>query len=251
MSVESTLIFGLFSPTALILGALGILALAVFLLAIFIFFGWVQIRSVAFSNTEAEKLKREAFRTADRIVAEARSEALRLVGETREETQELLKKAEHTIGAIEEETRVALKRLVDYESKRVEEAYGDLREVYQTIASDTKEAFSKAMEEVVGEVTKEIRVGLLQFQDELKNESLRYQKETAEHLKELRKEMEKEAEDYKHEAIERVHRSIYDVLFFVAKRVFGRTLDLDIEAQEELVIRALEEAKKSGLFSSP
>lgn len=248
MSIETPLIFGLFSPTAVVFGVLGILVITVFFLSLFIFLGWVQIRRIAFSDTEAEKLKREAFRTAAKVVSEARAEALHMLEETQGETRELLKKAERTIEIIEEETRTALKGLVAYESRRIEEAYEDLRKVYQDIATNTKEVFSKAIEGVAADATQEIRVRLLRFQGELKNESLRYQKEMAEYLKDLHREMEKEAEEYKQEAIKRVHSSIYDVLFFVSKRVFGRALDL--EAHEELVMMALEEAKKSGMFIS-
>ena len=55
-----------------------------------------------------------------------------------------------------------------------------------------------------------------------------------------------EVESYKQDLIKRVERSIFRIIYLVSTNVLGKTIDL--EGHRELVIKALEEAKREGFF---
>ena len=56
----------------------------------------------------------------------------------------------------------------------------------------------------------------------------------------------KEISDYKRESLRKVEDAIYRILNLVSKSILGKALSL--EDQQDLVVRALDEAKKQGFF---
>jgi len=65
-------------------------------------------------------------------------------------------------------------------------------------------------------------------------------------LSEKIQETEKEIENYKKEKLKEVDQKIYQILGEVAKKTIGKTIDLS--THEELVIEALEKAKREKIF---
>ena len=74
----------------------------------------------------------------------------------------------------------------------------------------------------------------------------RYERLTDQGLEEWRRTLKEEIEKKKEIGLKRVEESIYRILFFVSKEVLGKSINL--EDHQDLVVRALDDAKRQGFF---
>jgi F0F1-type ATP synthase membrane subunit b/b' len=99
------------------------------------------------------------------------------------------------------------------------------RQILQVLLKETKEKIKK-LEEEIGIISQETRKSFI----------------------EKRNEIEILLENYKKEKIKEIDERIFQLLVDITKKVLGKAIDLS--THEELVIKALEKAKKENFFET-
>ncbi len=123
--------------------------------------------------------------------------------------------------------------------------------------SQSREKLETVFQELVKENRKNIeRISqsfLLESKEKLNSLATKLEKETAQILNETKfdiekkkGEMEKEIEEIKKEKLKELEKNIYKIINDVTKKVLGKAIDLS--THEELVMKALEKAKKEKFF---
>jgi F0F1-type ATP synthase membrane subunit b/b' len=175
-------------------------------------------------GVEREKVLAEAKVQAKQIVSDAQTRAGQLISEAASfggKTQELLGKELQKVQAVE----------LGYYQKALQAARQDASASLGGLSQDVKEEVIKQIDTVRTSLTGEIQKAQL---------------ETKQMLSASYKKMEEELAVYKAERMKKVDEKIFEILRDVAAKAIGKALSL--EDHEDIVVKALEDAKKEHVL---
>ena len=225
----------------------GVLAVNVLLLVLFVVFIWLLLRRIVLSQQEAETYKQEAYAQVRTAIDGANAQAINIVQEATRKGRELIDQLSLLSNTAEKEVHDTLAALSYKQSEELRSAAGTIFKAYQELIANAERTLSDTLKQSVQASSERAAKHADQFQDLLKQELLRYQQAMDTRFNEWHKAAEQEIEQHKKDAIKKVESSIYEIIFFVSTEVLGKALDM--ERHQDLVIRALEEAKKEGFFA--
>ena len=186
-------------------------------------------------NIETEDMKNARLRAA-KMIDEANSNAL-----------DIINKANLSAGASSESFNQEIIRIASTQIKEFEKTTSEFTKLYSQILSDLK---TKNIE-VFQNVSKDIETNTI---EEIKNFRNSVEKLTVSSQKLVKKkidtdfaQVQKEIENYKAEELKKIDDKIYSLLEKVSKFTLGRAINLS--EHENLIIKALDRAKKEGLFA--
>lgn len=241
MSIESVPFIFFSTDTIRFIMLSGIFAM---LLVLFIF----SLRRETPFSPETEKRMREAQRVADEIVSHAHREALRIAKKSNEEAESILKFSHLFRAEAEKKFAGTLEEFSLREAERLSKVAQDLLVAYRTALENSKTKYLGNIEKSSEILTQEAREGVHALLTFLKGEIARYMKITDSEIVEARRTVARDLSAYREDKLKKVNESIYEILLLVSQEVFGHALK--IEEHEELILRALEEAKKEGVFKN-
>jgi exonuclease VII large subunit len=120
-------------------------------------------------------------------------------------------------------------------------------EIYTILEKETKKSFleiEKESRQILQVLLKETKEKIKKLEEEIGIIS----QETRKSFIEKRNEIEILLENYKKEKIKEIDERIFQLLVDITKKVLGKAIDLS--THEELVIKALEKAKKENFFET-
>ncbi len=97
-------------------------------------------------------------------------------------------------------------------------------------------------------IVEEAKKRATELSRDISGEMSKTYKSAEETLARIIKEAQKEIENYKREKMEEIDQKIYKILIEISRNVIGKAIDFS--THEELIIQALNQAKKDGLFES-
>ena len=185
---------------------------------------------------KANELFMNAQREASTIIQTASLKAREILGTAGVVKDEVLQTTTREILAISEQHKRYLK---DASLKYVE--------TYEHMAEEAQEEYLHTLHAASQAMAKDAQQSLGMFETFLKEQTIGYKLAMEKKIDQLRMEANTSIDEYRKEKLKRVDKSINEIILMVAKHVIGRSINL--KEHNELVIRALEEAKKEGFFS--
>lgn len=245
-----TLVSSSVDPVALVMG---VLALSILLLAVFIIASASFFKRVVLSQGEAERMREEARKEAEAIRAHAKADAMRLVEDAHKAAEKMVQEIAFLDERGKKEVADQLQVLLHREGERMRGATDAFLSGYAQ-ASDSAKAMWKRTAEEVSKTTERSIQGLLADLQKAADKEIGVMGEKlGEELKEWRKKVTQEFEEnrkelgmYRKEVMQKAEASAEQAVSVIAKEVLGRALSS--EDHEKLILRALEEARKTGLF---
>ena len=166
--------------------------------------------------------------------------------ETNKKATELLKQAQTIKETVSADFSEALRVLSQKEDERVGEVAGDLIRIYRAMMESMREQYGTIIRATAKEMGDSGQQSIRQLHELLKDQTTRYEGVLKQQIQEGFMSAQKEISSYKHESLRKVEEAIYRILNLVSKSIIGKVLSL--EDQQDLVIRALNEAKQEGFF---
>ena len=138
----------------------------------------------------------------------------------------------------------------DAQSKKVSEALDKLIQIYadkygKELASVQSKAI-RILESIPKDINDNVRAGIGNYKAAMEAELLKTQEEARLAVKNTYKAVYEELERYKKDRIDQLDKSILAMVEDVSKRVFKK--EISVHEHEKLVMKALEEAKRQGMF---
>jgi len=230
MTLEPIVFFDLVIATVVLAATLGVLVVSY--VKTLEKFKILQETRLTWQKKESD-IESEAHKKAVLILQEARSKATKIISEA-SASQDLLKKT------FEEQLKAAS---LD-QAKKLETISEDFLKAYQTTLADLKGNNIKTVSNISKDIEDSTKSELEDFKEILRKETFASQKIVEGKIEEDYKIVEKELETYKAERLKKIEEEIYNIIQNVSKEVLGKTLSL--QEHEQLVIDALEKAKKEG-----
>jgi F0F1-type ATP synthase membrane subunit b/b' len=191
---------------------LGVIILS-FTLAVVLFAYDRQLRELRKLKRDKVTLEEKARERAEELVRGARDKAVEIIGEAKVDAgrwQEVLD---------QELNKSLQEQMVSYQNN---------------------------IQNVSQQITDEVKSEVVDLKKVLEMETVGAEKAAAERLKQEYARVDKEVVEYKAQKFKQVEDNVADILQEVGKKVFGRALDLNDQA--ELIIKALEEAKNQNVI---
>lgn len=226
---------------AFFFGSMLIIVIAVYVRRI------LRVRSYAAHNQQSTTQHMPAEWEAQHILSRANEEATEIIRTATRKARELLEGA----GTVRQDTASALeteiKALADQHKQYLQDASLKYVETYQHMAEQAQEDYLATLHAASQSMAHDAKRTLDMFESFLKDQTIGYKQQMEKKIEDLRNTVNDQVNEYKREKLKRVDKAIDEIIVSVAKLVIGRSLN--IKEHNELVLRALEEAKKEGFFS--
>lgn len=153
---------------------------------------------------------------------------------------------EHVLPMLRKAFEEELSKVAKAQIKALEAISHQFTLGYKKTLTSVEGGHRERLEAVIQDIEGEALSEMKNFKDILEKETLVSQKIVEEKIEQEYATVQKELSVYKSEKLKEIDESIYKFLANVSKLVFGKVLSL--EEHQELVMKALEEAKKEGIF---
>ncbi len=181
------------------------------------------------------------------ILSNANAEAVEIIRVAAEKAREILQSAEHIKESVAVSFEKELTAVADQHKIYLRDASLKYVETYEHMAERAQEEYLSTLHEASRVMAGDAKHTLGMFETFLKDQTIGYKQQMEKKIDDLRNRVNEQVNEYRKEKLKRVDKAINDIIISVAKIVIGHSLN--IKEHNELVLRALEEAKKEGFFS--
>lgn len=218
----------------IILGALLVFfVLIVLLVGLFVTYIYVVQKSInsGKSNGDGDKID------PDKLILEVQAKSLKILEDAHKKAKDILSDAQEFLRR--DESKIAL------QVEKIGKTYVD---VYESTLNNIKLEAIKTIHNIPKDINESFSKSLIDFQEDLKTELHNNQEKlTAATLENIKK-SENEIEKHKAFRVRQIDESVVSLVSEIAKKVLAR--DITGLEHEKLVLKALEEAKKEGIFNN-
>ena len=184
---------------------------------------------------------------AQHVLLNANKEAADIIRIATQQAEAILKSAE----SLKEDTSSSLAEeltaVAEQHKRYLQDASLKYVETYEHMAERAQEEYLSTLHEASQTMAGDAKHTLDMFETFLKDQTIGYKQQMEKKIEELRNRVNDQVNEYKKGKLQRVDKAINEIIISVAKIVIGRSLN--IKEHNELVLQALEEAKKEGFFS--
>src|SRR3989344_3401354 len=194
-----------------------------------------------------EKPYPSAETESQHILSNANEEAVEILRVATEKAREVLQSVAHVKEGVGSSLTKELTAIAEQHKQYLQDASLKYVETYEHMAERAQEEYLSTLHEASQVMAGDAKHTLDMFETFLKDQTIGYKQQMEKKIDDLRNKVNEQVNDYKKEKLKRVDKAINEIVILVAKIVIGRSLN--IKEHNELVLRALEEAKKEGFFS--
>lgn len=182
---------------------------------------------------------------------------IKLLEKAHEQAQEILNQANKKASEIlassksyEDNSAQALKeKLTDLEKQQetvFTKASDDMKLAYQNLITQIQEEDVNTLKTMTKDIESDVLADFKEFRDVLEKETINSEKVVKEKIDEEYLILEKDLEEYKKQKYQKIDADIYNILYRVSEMVLNE--GITYEKHKELVLNALETAKKEQVF---
>ncbi len=184
---------------------------------------------------------------AEKMLESARQESLAIIKSAHEQARKLISDSNEISSQITDITHLTIQDSVKEKSKELEETLSELQQQFAAslsgIQSQYINTYKKAIKDIESDAGKQVEKMREFFESETSSSSTSLQSMTKQGLKIVQSNL----EDYERDQKAKVDTIIYGLLKDVTEEVLGKSLPLD--AHQNLISKAIEEAKKQSAFN--
>jgi hypothetical protein len=226
------------------------LAVASAVLAVVLFF-----LTKAFTRTAQELHEKDKIN--NQLQNQLSEQPIKLLEQAHESAQQIIDKANKDAAEIlagsktyEDNSGKALKtKLAELEQQQAAvfaKASEDMKVAYQNMMTQIQEQDVNTLKTVTKDIESDVIADFKEFRDVLEKETINSEKIVKEKIDEEYLNIEKNLEEYKKQKYQKIDDDIYKILYRVSEMVLTQGINYD--KHKELVIEALETAKKEQVF---
>ena len=216
-------------------------------LGILIIYAWQITHLHIHKKGRVEKQKLPTEAEIRHILLNANEEAVELMRVATEKAREILQSEKHIKEGVADSLAKELTALAEQHKQYLQDASLKYVETYEHMAEQAQEEYLSTLHEASQTMAGDAKQTLDMFETFLKDQTIGYKQQMEKKIDDLRNNVNEQVNEYKKEKLKRVDKAINEIVISVAKIVIGSSLN--IKEHNELVLRALEEAKKEGFFS--
>ncbi|MBI2031788.1 MAG: hypothetical protein HYT08_04215 [Candidatus Levybacteria bacterium] len=197
---------------------------------------------------ELESLTSRIYEKEAGVLKDARNKAESIINEAVQKAQEIIAGSNIVNTQSKKALDEAFETLLKHQTGYFEKASQDFLQVYKNELEALKQKNIEILKNTSKSIEEDTVKEVQDFDNVLEQETVASQKIIQEKIEKDYSKVQKEVEQYKNEMLGKVDAQISKLIQDVSKKVIGKSLSL--QEHEQLIIDALEEAKKNGLTAS-
>ena len=221
-------------------GVASLIIASVFAVMAFLYFKLIYKYYSLKSEKDYAALKQsqgeEARQKANKVLEEAGLKAQKIIEEATKKSQDLINQTQLLTDQQRANIQSQIELIIGKQQESFEQIFGDLKLKYSQLATSSEDLFEEGIKKELLLVKEELGSQINKFQDSLLDQ-----------IDAQQKTIESELKGYKAKRIEDIEKNIQDILIQVVKEVLGKSISAS--EHEDLIIEALEKAKKENIFS--
>ncbi len=189
---------------------------------------------------ENEALRSNIHAKAGALLEEAHRHSLSIIEDANQHAQDMLASTQAYVDHSNEALSGRLKDLTDKQKKQIAERADSLTVMYQNLLENLQKEHINTFRNVSKDIEIDGKEELNAFARAVEEETALSQKELAARVDAAYKKAEQEIAEYKKSELREFDKQVEEAVAKAAEKILGKSLSLS--DQEELVVRALEEA---------
>lgn len=218
-----------------------ILILALTLLAIVFY-----LSRITKSLRAKPEAKDEAIQGDANPLDVARTKAIKIIDDANNQALDIVSKVTLSAGAVSENFNKSLLRTSSVQISEFEKAISEFTKTYSQVLQDLKTKNIEAFQNVSKDIETNTMEEINSFKESMQKLTTLSQEEVRKKISIDYETSQKEIEAHKQEELAKIDSGIYELLGKVSKLVLGKALSLS--EHQDLIEKALEKAKKEGIF---
>jgi flagellar biosynthesis/type III secretory pathway protein FliH len=135
--------------------------------------------------------------------------------------------------------------MLEDQKKILEEASLAISKKFEQQIKEVNDNNIESLKNIYKGIESDVQADYQEYKDAIKKQTFQAESIATEKIKEEYVKLDAEIKDYKTKMIEKVNEDVYKLLLNISKMVLGKSLDL--KDHEELIIDALNKAKKENI----
>lgn len=193
------------------------------------------LREVKGLRDENELLKKRGSSLAEEELTRAREKSHQIITQADAKASQIVSQADIFSAQVKQQFAADLKAIIAKEEIDFE---GLQKQIHETA--------TKVLQDVSQSVRSDTEKSVAQFQQTLSNEMKKSQEQVRQSIESGYANVVREIDEYKVLLLGQVERHIYEIVRTTTKKVIGSSLS--IEEHQELIVKALEEAKREHIL---
>ena len=234
------------SPFLLAL-SIGVLVINILLVLGLVSIGWYAWRRLGVLVRHVHGEEADAGLQAQRLLADAQRQATKSVREAAAQAQEIIKSAtavkDGTLHALTQE----IVAISEQHQRYLKDASLKYVETYEHMAESAQEEYLGTLHAASQGMAQDAKQTLDMFESYLKEQTVGYKQAMEKKIEELREQTNEYIDEYKKDKLKRVDKAIDEIIISVAKNIIGRSIS--VKEHNELILKALDQAKRESFFS--
>jgi len=194
---------------------------------------------------EADELMDKVHKNEADLLEDARIKASKIVEDANEKAAEIIGSGNNINAQSRKTLDEALDTLLKHQTSYFEKASADFLEAYKRELESLKQKNIDIVKNVSKDIEEHTVKEVEDFDNILQKETFSAQKIVGDKIEKEYSSAQKDAENYKNEMLRKAEDEIYKILQNVSKLTLGKSIPL--ADHEQLIIEALEKAKKDGI----
>lgn len=207
----------------------------------------VYVYSLKKKESSLSREESRIHKEAAKVLNRAQEKAEALVEEAVIKSKEVLAETEVFKEDIEKNLRSVFEKAVDKNVRKLESQAESLSGDFEKMFKDIRSRYLEQTKDLLDTLQVSGKKGIDEIGTVVKEETLGFQFDLDKKLAEEIAKVSQEVEAYKAEQLKTINESMSKIIAKVSQEVLGKTIPLS--DHEDLVIEALEKAKKEGLFN--
>ncbi|GEM_PF-4579713 len=213
-------------------------------------FGGVFMYFVFFSKQEheLEQNQKQLYKKSGKILKDAHKKAGSILRQTAEKASKMLAQSSYLNDEIHQDFDNTLQHIANQDLSHLGRENQSFMQDYHKSLEQIKQEYMEQLHEVVQQIKESSESEMQGYRDSLRQETIDAQQIVGQKINEEFEKSQREIQVYKQKQIDQIDKSIQSKVDDIAKKVFGKAISAELH--EKLIIEALEEAKKKGVFSN-
>lgn len=235
----------LLDPITIIFLTIAIFILAVVLLLFIVFFtrNVHKLQEVEEMN---RNLKNQLTEKPIKLLEKAHEQSLEIIEQANKHANDILTNTKAYESTSDTAIKERLENLEKDQSAIFAKASDEMKTAYQNMLTQIQEQDINTIKSMTKDIQSDVLADFQEFRDDLEKETINSQKLVKEKVDEEYLTIEKELQDYKKQKYQKLDEDIYKILYRVSEEVLSQVIPID--KHKQLVIEALETAKKEQVF---
>lgn len=209
--------------------------------AVFLYFGFFSK-----GKQETESNQQQVYKKSKKILIDAHKKARSMLRVTAEKAARIMAQSQTLNHEIHQDFDNTLQHVANQNLGEFNHESHELLDDYHTSLEGLKNNYIEQLHQVVEDIKNSSESELKDYRQTLKKETLDAQEVVGQKINEEFAAAQKEISEYKQKKLQKIDESIQKMVSEYAKKIFRKSIPL--EDHEQLILEALEEAKKKGVF---